>query len=78
MHGLIFVTWENYLGERFGPEMLYRYREQVRTTAADAPLVSKMYDDATLLAGVGAASTLTRTPVDTLLTSTGSTSSRMG
>ncbi len=67
MHGLIFVTWEKYLAERFGKALLNRYRAEIGETPATSPLASHVYDDATLLAGVGAAVELTRLPVDTLL-----------
>jgi Haem-NO-binding len=67
MHGLIFVTWEKYLTERFGQFFLYTYRQAIGETTATAPLASRLYDDATLLAGVGAASRLTGLPADTLL-----------
>ncbi|HEY7985054.1 MAG TPA: heme NO-binding domain-containing protein [Ktedonobacterales bacterium] len=67
MHGLVFVTWENYLGERFGSGLLHTYREQVRHTPAEVVLASKFYDDEALLAGVAVAHQLTHTPVDTLL-----------
>lgn len=67
MHGLIFVTWEKYLSERFGPSLLQRYRSSIGETPASAPLASRVYDDATLLAGVGEAHRLTALPVDTLL-----------
>ena len=67
MHGLIFVTWEKYLTERFGSSFLHAYREAIGETPATAPLVSRVYDDAVLLAGVGAASQLAHFPVDTLL-----------
>src|SRR5438132_10073342 len=67
MHGLIFVTWEMYLTERFGSSFLHAYREAIGETPATAPLASRVYDDAVLLAGVGAASQLAHFPVDTLL-----------
>ena len=67
MHGLIFVTWEKYLTERFGNSLLYAYREAIGETAASSPLASRLYDDTTLLAGVGAASRLTGVAADTLL-----------
>ena len=67
MHGLIFVTWEKYLSERFGNELLNKYRDVIGETAATSPLTSRVYDDATLLAGVGAASELTRLSADALL-----------
>ncbi len=67
MHGLIFVTWEKYVSERFGPSLLQRYRSSIGETPASAPLASRVYDDATLLAGVGEAHKLTGFPVDTLL-----------
>src|SRR5260370_26133952 len=67
MHGLIFVTWEKFLTERFGDHLLHRYRSAIGESAATAPLVSRVYDDATLLAGVGVACQLTHLPADTLL-----------
>ncbi|HEX6477252.1 MAG TPA: heme NO-binding domain-containing protein [Ktedonobacteraceae bacterium] len=67
MHGLIFVTWEKYLAERFGSKLLNNYRSTIGETAATSPLASRVYDDATLLAGVGAAVKLTQLPADTLL-----------
>jgi heme-NO-binding protein len=67
LHGLIFVTWEKYLLERFGPNFLNAYRTAIGETVAMAPLASRLYDDATLLAGVGAANKLSGFDVDTLL-----------
>lgn len=67
MHGLIFVTWEKYLAERFGTRLLHAYRASIGETAASAPLANHLYDDATLLAGVGAACKLTNIDADTLL-----------
>ena len=67
MHGLIFVTWEKYLSDRFGSSLLHQYRQAIGETVASAPLASRVYDDATLLAGVGAACQLTSLPADTLL-----------
>jgi hypothetical protein len=67
MQGLIFVTWEKYLSERFGPKLLNNYRTAIGETAATSPLASRVYDDTVLLAGVGAAAKLTNVPVDTLL-----------
>jgi hypothetical protein len=67
MHGLIFVTWEKYLADRFGSALLDAYRDEIGETAASAPLASRLYDDATLLAGVRAANQLTGVSADTLL-----------
>lgn len=67
MHGLIFVTWEKYLSERFGNSLLYAYRAAIGETVANAPLASRVYDDATLLAGVGVASRLTHLTAEALL-----------
>src|SRR5712691_7225709 len=67
MHGLIFVTWEKYMSDRFGSSLLHEYRNAIGETAASAPLTGRVYDDATLLAGVGAACQLTHLPADTLL-----------
>jgi hypothetical protein len=67
MHGLIFVTWEKYLTERFGSGFLSAYRGAIGEAIANAPLASRLYDDATLLAGVGAASKISGLSADTLL-----------
>lgn len=67
MHGLIFATWEKYLAERFGTDLLNKYRKVIGETAATSPLTSRVYDDAHLLAGVGAASQLTHHSADVLL-----------
>lgn len=67
MHGLIFMTWEKYLAERFGRPFLSRYRDAIGETPANVPLANRLYDDATLVAGVSAASQLTHLSVDTLL-----------
>jgi Haem-NO-binding len=67
MHGLIFVTWEKYLSERFHESVFQTYREALGETPETAPLASRVYDDATLLAGVGEASRITNVPADTLL-----------
>lgn len=67
MHGLIFMTWEKYLAERFGTPFLQAYRTHIGETTATLPLANRLYDDATLLAGVGAACQLSRFPLETLL-----------
>lgn len=67
MHGLVFVTWEKYLAERFGANLLNTYRHAIGEGVGDAPLTSRVYSDELLLAGVGAASRLTRVSADTLL-----------
>ena len=67
MHGLIFMTWEKYLSTRFGTTFLAAYRTEIGETAANLPLANRLYDDAVLLVGVGAAHKLSQVPVDTLL-----------
>jgi hypothetical protein len=67
MQGLIFVTWEKYLTDRFGSTFLNLYRETIGETSATVPLTSRVYQDELLLTGVGAASQLSHFPVDTLL-----------
>lgn len=67
MHGLIFVTWEKYLAERFGTSLLTSYRDKMGETPTSSPLASRVYDDALLLAGVGVASQLTHLSTDMLL-----------
>ncbi len=67
MQGIIFVTWERYLADRFGNAFLGRYRETIGETVASVPLASRVYDDQQLLAGVTMASQLTHFSVDSLL-----------
>ncbi len=67
MHGLIFVTWEKFLFERFGSSFLTTYRAIIGETAATAPLTSRVYDDEALLVGVDAACQLTGLPAEALL-----------
>lgn len=67
MHGLIFVTWEKYLLERFHREMVEKYRQQLHLDATNTPLAIRTYSDDLLLEGVGAAHSITNVPVDTLL-----------
>lgn len=67
MHGLIFVTWEKYLLERFHGAVLAEYRRELGLTAANSPLAIRTYSDEMLIAGVGAAHKITHVPVDTLL-----------
>lgn len=67
MHGLIFVTWEKFLAERFGSSLLNTYRATIGETPATSPLTSRVYDDKTLLAGVGAACQLTGLSADLIL-----------
>ena len=67
MHGLIFVTWEGFLAENFGSTFLNTYRAAIGETSQTAPLATRIYDDATLLAGVGVACQLTKLSVDVML-----------
>jgi hypothetical protein len=67
MHGLVFVTWEKYLLERFGSTILSSYRNAIGETPINAPLASKIYDDEMLLAGVGTACRITGLPAHTIL-----------
>lgn len=67
MHGLIFMTWEKYLAERFGFPFLHTYRERIGEATSAIPLANRLYDDAALLVGVGAACQLSTLPAETLL-----------
>lgn len=67
MHGLIFVTWEKYLAERYGETFLKDYREAIGETASTSPLASRTYSDEVLLASVRTACELTGVSVDTIL-----------
>jgi predicted hydrocarbon binding protein len=67
MQGLIVVTWEQYLSERFGRQFLEIYRQAIGERLADIPLASRIYDDERWLIGVEAASKLTKMTTDTLL-----------
>lgn len=67
MHGLIFVTWDKYLAERFKGPILGKYRAALEGKVPPALLASRVYDDELLLAAVGAASEVSAIPADTLL-----------
>ena len=67
MHGLIFVTWEKYLQDRFEGAVFSQYREKLGLNAANSPLAVRTYPDELLLKGVGTAHEITGVPVDTLL-----------
>ncbi len=59
MHGLLFVTWEKYIAERFGQPIFQIYRDSIGETATTAPIASRMYSDETFIAGVQALCGLT-------------------
>jgi hypothetical protein len=67
MHGLIFVTWEKFLTEQFGAELLADYRTAIGETASTSPLANRIYSDETLLAGLGVACQLTGVSPDNML-----------
>ncbi|HLG64637.1 MAG TPA: heme NO-binding domain-containing protein [Ktedonosporobacter sp.] len=67
MHGLVLVTWENFLAERFGNSLLSAYRIALKEDPATAPLVSRVYKDEKLLKGVDMACKLTGMSADILL-----------
>jgi predicted hydrocarbon binding protein len=67
VHGLVFVTWEKFLLERFGTSVLGAYREAIGGTEASVALVSRIYDDALLLKGVAAVTKVTGKPANILL-----------
>jgi hypothetical protein len=67
MHGLIFVTWEKYLSERFGEALLKDYRAAIGETPATSPLASRTYTDEVLQLGISTACDLTATSPDTML-----------
>lgn len=59
MHGLIFATWEKFLGEQYGEVILGVYRAAIEGTEASIPVASRSYDDALLYKGVTAVSKMT-------------------
>lgn len=67
MHGLVFVTWEKYLSERFTSSILKEYRDALAGTPATVALASRVYDDDILLTGIATVSHITRVPLETLL-----------
>ncbi len=67
MKGLIFVFWEKYLDERFGPNMLENYRQMVGESPGNVPLATRIYPDELLLKGVSTACEITRMPVERIL-----------
>ena len=44
MHGLVFVTWEKYLAERFGSDLLNNYRYAIGEGIGEAPLVGAVVE----------------------------------
>ncbi|WP_376795493.1 heme NO-binding domain-containing protein [Thermogemmatispora sp.] len=67
MQGLIVVTWERYLYERFGRGLLEVYRRAIGLESHGTPLASRIYKDEQWLLGVEAASKLTKLSPETLL-----------
>jgi hypothetical protein len=67
MQGLIFVTWEKYLSERFTGSVIREYRDTLGKTLQTPIMASRVYDDNVLLAGVAEASRITKVPVEMLL-----------
>ncbi len=52
MHGLLFVTWERYVTERFGHPIFEVYRESMGETTEITPLANRVYSDETFVARV--------------------------
>lgn len=67
MHGLIFVTWEKFLAEKYSKDVLDFYRKSIADTTARYALASRVYEDAILLRGVSAASRATGVHTNELL-----------
>ena len=68
MHGLILVTWEKFLAERFGNSLLKAYRIAIGEEGlATSLLISRVYDDERLQKGVTIARQLTGISTDILL-----------
>lgn len=67
MLGLIFMTWEKYLAERFGERFLQTYRNTMGEAAALSLVASRYYDDDLLVQGVSTVSKLAHIPTDALL-----------
>ena len=67
MHGLVFVTWEKYLQDRFEGSILAQYRERLNLNSSNSPLAVRTYPDELLLKGVATAHEITGVAVDTLL-----------
>lgn len=67
MHGLIFVTWEKFLAEKYGSQTLDFYRKSIGDTPARYALASRVYEDAILLRGVSAVSQATGVRTNELL-----------
>jgi hypothetical protein len=67
MHGLIFVTFERYLAERFNSDVVQTYHEALDDESARRLLTNRVYADADWLAGMNAVSRATQISVDQLL-----------
>lgn len=52
MHGLLFVTWERYVAERFGQPIFQVYRDSIGETMETAPIANRVYSDETFVARV--------------------------
>ena len=67
MHGLIFATWEKFLGERYGEVVLSIYRGAIEGTSARIPLATRVYEDEVLVKGITAVAEMTRIAPNVLL-----------
>lgn len=67
MHGLIMVTWEKFLQERFGTAIVNAYRNEISHLESGLTLMSRVYDDRVLFTGLAAVVNATGKNMDTLL-----------
>lgn len=70
MHGLILVTFEKFVRERFGALYFQRYREiayKLGGVAATRPLIDRVYQDELVVQAVSFVSEDTHVPLTTLL-----------
>lgn len=67
MHSLIFETWEQFLGERYGEVVLDVYRDALQEAAMGIPMTTDAYENEVLLAGIAATSMMLKTDINVLL-----------
>jgi len=67
MYDLIFETWEQFLGERYGEVVLDVYHNALQEAAMSIPMTTHAYENEVLLAGIVAISMMLKTDINVLL-----------
>jgi hypothetical protein len=67
MQGLILVTWEKFLTDRFGDAFVALYRKAIKQAPSDTPLVSRTYTDEVLQTAIIVAVKLAKIDIQHIL-----------